>query len=241
MKRGFFLMSFWCSGVFGSTIISVSGANGGGEEIFNDPVQGQTVLASWSQTGSYTGVSISAELNNFDTSAFPVTAYLTTQVGTSANSTTQIATSTVSVPAGSLDDMIQLFTGLPLGPGTYYLVLAGPANSSNVAWNLAASPTEAMDAGVTDLLDSIADGSSVDTSYAPGSAFSTPFFELDPQFDVEGTAASVVVPEPAEILLTGLGLVLAATLRTRPGRVVVRTLRRRPNPDTFQAAHRDRV
>jgi hypothetical protein len=88
----------------------------------------------WSQTGTYTNVSISADVNITGSPGDPPVkptdtghSFLTTQVGAGTTVANQIASGTF---AGTSDwasnphpNWITLFTGLTLGPGTYYLTL----------------------------------------------------------------------------------------------------------------------
>jgi hypothetical protein len=93
---------------------------------------GDTMQASgWTQTGSYDNVSISAELGNgFGVSA--MSAFLTDKIGPGTTAADVIA-STSDLPGTSLETDL-IFSGLSLGPGSYYLVLAAPGSVEVGNW-----------------------------------------------------------------------------------------------------------
>ena len=104
------------------TIVSLDGPNDSSYVIGNsDP---QYLANSWSATNAYTGVAISFQGNSFGgLGSVPETAYLMTKIGPGTTVAQQVATSNFSSPAGL--GTINIFSGLSLGPGTYYLVLVG--------------------------------------------------------------------------------------------------------------------
>lgn len=80
-------------------------------------------MAAWSQTDLYSNVSVKAELDGNGT-AINGTAYLMTQVGPGTTTANQIASADFAVTALPFGpDLTTLFTGLTLGPGTYYLII----------------------------------------------------------------------------------------------------------------------
>ncbi len=85
----------------------------------------QILMASWTSSVAFDNVSIFAELGA-DNSSASLTAFLTNAVGPGTTAANQIASVTLTPPF--LDSPgVLLFSGLNLGPGTYYLVLTGPA------------------------------------------------------------------------------------------------------------------
>jgi hypothetical protein len=117
----------------------------------------QVLVSSWTQTGSWTNVSISAELGNAanygNSGGDTISVYLTNQIGPGTTVANQIASASVS-PA-TVDETDTLFTGLSLGAGTYYLVLGAPGQFAE--WYGTSSPTVTTGAGVSGNGDSFAD------------------------------------------------------------------------------------
>lgn len=160
----------------------------------------------WSQTGSYTNVTIRMALKDTGTvpTAGSVQAFLTDQVGAG---TTQAANElfapvTVSFSAGH-EGMLTLFTGLSLGPGNYYVTMTRSASEVTTgSMGEVRIPSPVLDAGVAILGYGIAIGGA--SSYIPDMmtdwAFSAWAFEVTGDPVVDG------VPEPSGLLLMGSGL-----------------------------------
>src|SRR6185436_34801 len=85
--------------------------------------------ASWTQTNTYTDVSIAAKLRFGPNNG---TAYLTTAIGPGTTVADELATLSFTAPATST--LFHLFTLPVLGPGTYYLTLAGSDPFPGFAW-----------------------------------------------------------------------------------------------------------
>ena len=168
----------------------------------------QILYGSWTQSGSYSNVSISAFVSNGSS------AYLTNLIGGTATAGNVIASTTFSVGGATLT---QLFSGLSLGPGTYYLVIGGTVSGT---WPEASPPTVTTDAGVT------ANGYGFCNTTGYGSCnFANPYAStfvassLNSQFLVDGTADGV--PEPATLGTMASALLALAgwgTLRRRKSR-----------------------
>jgi hypothetical protein len=157
-------------------------------------IANQVLETSWTSTVGFSSVSITAGVG---TDGGAITAFLTTAVGPEEDGADVVATDTFT-PGGVGPETDTLFSGLTLGPGTYFLVLSSP----DALWygnQSAPSPTTA--AGVTFNGQGVANDT---TSGAkpPGNTFTAN--TNDSLFaDVTGTA----VPEPGSI-----GLVLAGGL-----------------------------
>jgi hypothetical protein len=158
-----------------------------------------TLASSWTQSGTFHDVSIAAELVNLS-GPQSFDAWLTTAIGSGATSATQVATTSVSAGSGASDTTI--FSGLTLGPGTYYLVMDFIGSPpTNAAIEATASSVAASDVGAT-LGPSYFGGSTV-SPYKPSTGF-IPLYGQSLIFSVQGVQA---VPEPS-------------TLRTAAGAVV---------------------
>jgi hypothetical protein len=88
---------------------------------------GQFIQQSWTETQAYTNVTISVFLSSFTPDvAFHLSGFLTTDTGPSASPPALATTSFTGVTASaSSPQSFLLFSGLSLGPGTYYLTLSG--------------------------------------------------------------------------------------------------------------------
>ncbi len=136
----------------------------------------QILMASWTSSVAFENVSIFAELGA-DNSSASLTAFLTNAVGPGTTDANQIASVTLTPPF--LDSPgVLLFSGLSLGPGTYFLVLSGPATETSFSyWYEYNLPTVSTAAGVSAGsfgMANVADPSSTpNKTYAPASTFDT--------------------------------------------------------------------
>jgi hypothetical protein len=168
---------------------------------------GETLLyASWTQTGpGFTGVDVLADL--FDTSGSDGTglAWLVTQVGTGTTSSDEVVgTAQFSIDiTNTSPSMTTLFSGLTLGPGTYYLVIQNAAGT--LAWVQDSTATPEAAGGVTVNPDEVNLNSPA--SFPPAStAFGTDTGKAaNLLYQVTYTSA---VPEPATagLMLAALGI-----------------------------------
>lgn len=173
----------------------------------------EALSVSWTQTESYTGVSIYAPLGKGAANdANSVYAYLTNQVGLGTTAANQIAQSVVYFSA-ALDPTVQLFSGLTLGPGTYYLTVWSPTMAGG-GWEFATDPTDTLDRGVTVGASQYAyQFVGLDNSWSggPSGLYIPETISIDTYpnehlvFSVLGTDATAV-PEPQSILLAGISL-----------------------------------
>jgi hypothetical protein len=195
----------------GSITIASDSGTGNGQDILSNAA-GET----WTQTGTYTGVSISALLDGGVAGPGMVTAYLTDQIGAGTSATNDITLPSTVVAPTETRGYVTLFSNLTLGPGTYYLVLDGSAFAGPAGWSGTSDPTYTLDSGVGSVNELVISGTQA--AFAPASTFTEPgtsaFF-----FDVTGTpGAPSAVPEPSTVcsLGTGLaGLVYLALRRSR--------------------------
>jgi PEP-CTERM motif len=191
----------------------------------NQAVYAQFLAASWTQTGSYTNVGISAVLGDIY-SGDTGTAYLATSVGPGANT---IASNLFSFPSAT-DGTVSLFSGLSLGPGTYYLVLAGTPSGAycnsgpaplgcGTYWDGSTVPTIVSGLGVTGN-GFYATGNEVGNLNPPTGNFSNSLTNSALLFSVDGNSTTVT-PEPGTVLLFGSGLLAVwAKLRRHVGNTI---------------------
>jgi hypothetical protein len=183
------------------TIIGVSAPTlGDGLGIAND----EFLQVSWSQTGSYTGVKISALLFGgiVNGSYLPTTgeAFLTSSL--------------LSVPLKQIftfpdpffgPSSVSLFSGLKLPAGAYFLTFAStsPFGGALVS-TLEASPNITLDQGVVLGVGQYAIFSNVNSANPPASVF----IPINPSanFFFQVTGSPVVTPEPSSLLLTGTAI-----------------------------------
>jgi hypothetical protein len=184
-------------------IVEVPGPSTGGS--------GNRVFAtSWTQTGTYNNVSISADLSAIGTPGVTATAWLTTDIGSGATIADQVATTTVTSN--------NLFSGLTLGPDTYFLVISIESGVVPAFWSSAFSPVPTTAANVTIGASYFGDFN-VFPAFGPSgdlvAASSTQFL-----YRVESIADPAEIPEPATLSLLGVAMVFmaAAHVRSRKAR-----------------------
>lgn len=136
----------------------------------------QVLMASWTSEVAFNNVSILGEFGG-DSSSASLTAFLTNKVGPGATAANQIASVTLTPPSADSPG-VMLFSGLNLGPGTYYVVLTGPVSGSSYSyWYEYNSPTISTAGGVTagsfGMANAVDSSSSPSSAYPPASTFDT--------------------------------------------------------------------
>jgi hypothetical protein len=194
--------------IFGELIVSDSagGTSGSTTGFF---------AVSWTQTGTFNNVSIEAQLESSQAGASTGTAYLSNKLGTGAGSGNLLDTFAVSTNNNSPGVLIPLFSGLTLGPGTYYLSIQ---DNFGLYWDLAGTPVQTLASGVTQGLDLVSSGAigtpAISTSFIDTTEINHPLFQVTGDLVTTTTAT----PEPSMIgfLSAGLGLLFfARRLRNR--------------------------
>lgn len=170
------------------------------------------VVASWTQTRSFSNVTIDAELVSTDASFLTGTAYLMTAIGPGTTPVSEVvAPITFAAQLGqvgntgpSLPTTI-LFSGLSLGRGTYYLVITAPSATTTLSplvWQIPTS-YDITGSNFAMLGNGFAANSSISmlNPFPPANEFVS---VAPPMFDVTGTL--VPTPEPSSVLLLSTGL-----------------------------------
>ena len=176
---------------------------------------GYTVVkaSGFSLAGAFSNVAIEADLDPGGLNIVAGHAFLTTQIGPGTSASNQVADSIFSTvnPSG----LTTLFSGLTLGAGNYYLVLAKDQLSSGgdylSSWLFGNPGVVNIASGTTYLGSLYSSDADVSHVYAPASDFSNmvdistggPFNHL---FRVSSSALTPV-PEPTTMLLLGSGLI----------------------------------
>lgn len=172
------------SSAFAVNVITIADSTPGSTGSFNVATN-RPLGVSWTQVRSFSNVTIEAALGfpSFAGGSATVRAFLTTQIGpgTTQGAHQVAASSVLNVPVTTPNvpqPLFALFSGLSLGPGTYFLTVfaaPGPGSTGTSAW-------DGDVATVTSGVGSTVNGSgfyaanSVDGTYAPASPFSLQAF-----------------------------------------------------------------
>jgi hypothetical protein len=107
--------------------------------IFN----GQAFASSWTQSNSFTNVTVSAGLSSFGVPGQTGRAYLTRRLGAGTTPADEVASAQFAFPLETGD--VPLFTGLTLLPGRYYLSMIGNGDSGSGWFTGCPAKVEAAD------------------------------------------------------------------------------------------------
>lgn len=206
MKAHYYLFALVAAcPAFGTTVVSQlfsAGSTGSFDELS---------AISWTQTGSYSNVDILANIANTSSGTATATAYLMTQIGAGTTAAEEVVAPVTASITGNpgLNAMTTIFSGLTLGPGTYYLVL--DPNSTDFQWDLTIPPVVVTDSGVTA-------GPSVATdtviAFPPASTFGSESFSFI--YEVTGTVGTgPSTPEPSTAVMLIIGVAAIAAWRKR--------------------------
>jgi hypothetical protein len=169
----------------------------------------QTV--SWTFSESFTNVEVAVSLTNGDNEiGHQGTAYLMTQIGPGTTVAHELATTLFTfAPVGGFDQLsyVSLFSGLSLGPGSYYVVMTSSESCGAC--------------GISAFTDSFttAPGAAVGSQRFVGPAGMDPYAPASNWAgggqDLFFTLSGDEVPEPGTILLLGAGLLGLVIARRR--------------------------
>ena len=159
---------------------------------------------SWTQASTYDDVSISGFFAGVGLSGGSGTVYLMDHIGPGTQMSNEIASTTFSAAFGQTSSTL-LFSGLTLGPATYYLLMLsdksnGTAGPGEIAWAVPDVFTDTTAPGASIGLGFVVFSSA---PYAPASDV-TPISSLDFALSVSGNSAAAV-PEPSSLMLLGTG------------------------------------
>jgi hypothetical protein len=187
---------------FGTTIISQL-FSAGSTGAFNE-----LSVVSWTQTGTYSNVDILANIgDSAGSGTATATAYLMTQIGSGTTAGNEVVSPVTASVTGNpgLNTMTTIFSGLSLGPGTYFLVL--DPTTTDFHWDLTIPPVVVTDSGVT---AGPSEATATVAGFPPASTFGSESFSFI--YEVTGTAGgSTSTPEPstAGMLLIGAAAIAA--------------------------------
>ncbi len=172
----------------------------------------ESVAISWTMNSSYKNVNIAAYLvgSNVPDSG---TAYLTTRIGPSTTTSAQVDSSPITFPVfGPVWQT--LFSGLTLGPGTYYIVLSS-TEAVGGGWSFAPTPLDVTAPGAQ-IGKSLYGVNLPSNAYAPADPYGPTYSNENFVFAVQGDPVNAAaVPEPAYSILVLIACGVIAKRRRR--------------------------
>ena len=195
------------------SVTAKADCNGGGWGFLGGPIYG----TAWTQTGSYSNVSVVVVVNNLLSDGSAITAYLTNQIGPGTTTANEIGHGTFVLPANgnpgaAKSSNAAIFQGLNLGPGDYYLTLYA-ANPPAIAgtWCFASPATVTTGSGVTQKGDF--EGTTFAPAYPPATPVSFPSTNVE--VSVSGTPGTPPAPAQTGTISVNSNL-LNATFTLKP-------------------------
>lgn len=199
----------------GPLIAFTDNSPGGSQEGFLSDTHSNWAVG-WSQAGSSSNVSVQAIIES-NVGATTASWYITDAIGPGATAADVIYSGSYSPSTthGSenynLSPRKTLATGLTFGPGTYYLVLDGPAGpyTNNASWvgDTASTVTYAPGFAITSYYACC--GRPDTTPFAPANAFQS----IDVHLVLELSEQPARVPAPGALALLGLSSLSLAVRR----------------------------
>jgi hypothetical protein len=139
-----------------------------------------------------------------------LTAYITTDIGPDATVADVLASTTLSIPL-YITGTVDLFSGLTLDPGTYYLVVAAPIDT----FIYDTSGADTLGTGVSGVTNYEGSGTPTTAGFEPSDTFTTFEDGKHSNFAVDLTGTPASVPEPMSLELLGFSIASVAAMRRR--------------------------
>jgi hypothetical protein len=200
------LLVFACPASFAGSLLTTGGTPISNVTVFEELFHS----VSWTFSGSFTNVEVAVSLTNGDNEGgHQGTAYLMTQIGPGTTAAHELATTPFTfAPVAGFDQLsyVSLFSGLSLGPGSYYVVMTSSGCGACGITVFSDSSTTAP--GVTIGSARFTNTPAMDP-YAPASTW------FGGGNDLFYTLSGDAVPEPGTIVLFAAGLVAIGLTRRR--------------------------
>jgi hypothetical protein len=200
----------WTGKAMASTALQIPGPTSG-YFTFADAA----LADSWTQNFSVTDGSISMDIQGLGSGGDATDFYLTTNIGATATLSDLIRFTSIEVPFALT--YVTPFTGLDLGPGTYYLIVADYTPNNNGVdgpdWNYYAGANieEAPGLTLNPMLSAISLG-----PFAPAADFAPVTIPIQGTVYYTGTITTVAsTPEPSTMLMIAVALCLIGIVRAR--------------------------